>query len=167
MMFWSSSTDGIKYCCAVPPPLSNKGMIEIFKVDSPAILGEVHRIRELVFIIEQNVPTNREYDEFEDVAVHFLAYLDNVPVGCIRYRHYGENVKIERLAVIREHRGRGIGKALMDHVEKGSMVLGPKEYVLHSQLAVLDFYVGCGYRTRGPVFLDADIDHREMYKEAG
>ena len=140
--------------------------LNIIEVKTEEQLDAVHRIREIVFIIEQNVPRDREYDEYEDSSVHFLAYWGGKPVACIRYRLLGNKVKIERLAVLKEMRGKGIGLKLMKHVEKVSAIHEPLEYTLGSQLYAMEFYEKCGYIPRGPVFLDAFIEHREMYKPA-
>ena len=138
--------------------------LKIVMVDNDKELDLVHRIREEVFILEQSVPRNREYDEFEVSSVHFLAYLDGKPAGCIRYRKTGDRIKLERLAVLKDMRGKGIGKALMNHVERESIDRNSSEFVLNSQLYAMNFYEKCGYRARGGIFLDADIEHREMYK---
>ncbi|OYT42873.1 GNAT family N-acetyltransferase [Thermoplasmatales archaeon ex4484_6] len=138
--------------------------LEIMKANGGELLGSVHMIREEVFIREQNVPREREYDEFEDESVHFLALMDGKPAGCIRYRLKRACVKIERLAVLRQYRKKRIGRALMKYVESVSIVHSPDEFVLHSQLTAVPFYRKMGYAERGPVFKDAGIDHVEMYK---
>lgn len=138
--------------------------LEIMEASGGELLERVHMIREEVFIREQNVPKEREYDEFEDESVHFLALMAGKSSGCIRYRLKGASVKIERLAVLRQYRKMGIGRALMMHVESVSMMHSPEEFVLHSQLTAVPFYRKMGYTERGPVFKDAGIDHVEMYK---
>ena len=140
--------------------------LTIVKVGDEDELALVHHIREVVFIEEQNVPRDREYDEYEEGSIHFLAYADGDPAGCIRYRRSGDRIKLERLAVLKEFRGRGIGKALMDYVEKRSSDDTTTEFVLNSQLHAMEFYEKCGYKARGGIFLDADIEHREMFKKA-
>jgi predicted GNAT family N-acyltransferase len=140
--------------------------LEIIEVATKDQLEIVHLIREIVFIKEQNVPRDREYDEFEDLSIHFLAYRNKEPAGCIRYRMVEKKVKLERLAVLKEYRGMGIGRALMDHVEMDSQRYIPAEYVLGSQLYAVEFYKRCGYESRGEVFLDANIEHIEMFKAA-
>ena len=140
--------------------------IEVEKVTTPQQLDEVHRIRETVFIIEQNVPHDREYDEFEDDSIHFLARIGIHPVGCGRIRTYGRSVKLERVAVLRDHRRKGVGTAIMKALEEEAMKHHPSELILNSQVSAMDFYRSCGYSERGGVFLDAGIEHMEMYREA-
>ncbi len=141
------------------------GLLTVEKVTTDAQLVEVHRIRKLVFIIEQNVPWDREYDEFEGSSQHFLAMMDGRPVGCGRIRPYGKDMKLERLAVIKEYRKKGIGKVIMKVLEEEAMKHSPRELVLHSQVSAMGFYRSCGYTERGVTFLDAGIDHMEMIKE--
>lgn len=126
----------------------------------------VQRIRNDVFIREQKVPSDREYDEFENLSVYYLAFLNDRPAGCIRYRKVGSKVKLERLAVLKEMRGRGIGKALMKYAERDALEDRTTEFILNSQLYAMGFYEKCGYRARGGIFLDAGIEHREMHKPA-
>jgi predicted GNAT family N-acyltransferase len=143
----------------------DREMITIERVSDEDQLEEVHRIREIVFIREQNVPRNREYDEFEETSTHFLASIDGRPAGCGRIRLLGESVKIERLAVLREYRKMGVGTLIMKVLEKEAMRYSPMEIILHSQVSAMDFYRSCGYRERGKIFPDAGIDHMEMFKE--
>lgn len=142
-----------------------KNEMSIEKVETEKKLEEVHLIREIVFIREQKVPRNREYDEFEEGSLHFLARIDGKPVGCGRIRSYGKSVKIERLAVLKDHRGKGVGTSIMKRMEEEALKRDPEELILHSQVIAMDFYRSCGYRERGKVFLDAGIDHMEMFKE--
>jgi predicted GNAT family N-acyltransferase len=139
--------------------------LTIEKVETQKQLEEVHSIREIVFIEEQNVPRDREYDEFEDKSTHFLARIDRQAVGCGRIRPYGESIKIERLAVLKDHRNRGIGTSIMRKLEEEALKSDPEELILHSQVTAVDFYRSCGYRERGKLFLDAGIDHIEMFRE--
>lgn len=141
-----------------------KGNVRIVEADSPDLLEKVHSIREEVFIVEQKVPHDREYDEFEDVSFHYLALIGDEPAGCVRYRSKVDLAKIERLAVLGKYRGRGVGKMLMEHVENAAVRAGHKGFVLNSQCVAIPFYEECGYEAIGPIFLDAGIEHREMRK---
>jgi predicted GNAT family N-acyltransferase len=111
------------------------------------------------------VPRDREYDGFENVSVHYLAMFQGRSIGCVRYRPYGKDIKIERLAVLKDFRNMGAGRALMEYVENEALDTEPEKYVLHSQVSAIPFYEKCGYHAEGPVFQDAFIDHREMIKE--
>ena len=83
------------------------------KITTEEGLKAAFQIRELVFVVEQEVDASEEYDEFEDSSIHFLAKLDGVPVGTARWRFTSNGVKMERFAVLQEARGQGVGQALV------------------------------------------------------
>jgi predicted GNAT family N-acyltransferase len=75
------------------------------KITTEEGLKAAFQIRELVFVVEQEVDASEEYDEFEDTSIHFLAKLDGAPVGTARWRFTQNGVKMERFAVLQEARG--------------------------------------------------------------
>jgi predicted GNAT family N-acyltransferase len=66
-------------------------------------------IRRKVFVEEQNVDPLEEYDEFEDASIHYLVYSGSSPIATARWRYVGEDIKLERFAVIRDFRNKGVG----------------------------------------------------------
>ncbi|RYF64381.1 MAG: N-acetyltransferase, partial [Cytophagaceae bacterium] len=91
-------------------------MISVSTIQSKADLETVFAIRRDVFVLEQNVPAEEEYDEFEETSHHFLALLDAQPVGTARWRRTSKGIKLERFSVRAAARGRGVGKALVQAV---------------------------------------------------
>ena len=75
---------------------------------------EAMHIRNLVFVQEQNVSAEEEYDEFDAIAVHYLARLGSEYVGTARWRLVEDKIKFERFAVLKEHRGKGVGDKLLE-----------------------------------------------------
>lgn len=127
-------------------------------------LVEIERsIRDQVFIDEQDVPRNIEYDEFEENSVHFLIWDGDEYPGCIRYRWAGRDIKIERLAVLKDKRGMGYGSRAMRRMLEIVKPLGPERIYLHSQVVAKDFYISFGFMEEGPVFDEAGIDHVKMF----
>ncbi|MCK6506536.1 GNAT family N-acetyltransferase [Myxococcota bacterium] len=139
-------------------------------------------IRRLVFILEQQVPEPEDVDGLDPQATHFLVewradesgYVDEgwVAVGTARLRRVqaedGQPVgKIERVAVLREHRGRGFGVAVMAEVEAEARRWGMLRVKLAAQEAAVPFYLSLGYRAYGERFMDAGIPHFWMDKELG
>ncbi len=123
------------------------------------------QIRTTVFVVGQSVPSEREVDDYEDECRHFLAICDGVPAGTGRWRLYGDKqAKLERLAVLDNLRGRGIGAALMrfmiadiqsDH-KIGSILLG-------SQDTAIPFYETFGFVITGEGYVDGGtIPHHDM-----
>ncbi|MFW3146530.1 MAG: GNAT family N-acetyltransferase [Thermoplasmatota archaeon] len=119
-------------------------------------------IRNMVFVEEQNVDPEIEYDEFEDMGVHFLIMQNGSPVGTVRYRWSGRDIKIERLAVLKEARGAGFGRFAMTELLKIVEGLDPESIYLHSQTSASEFYGKFGFIPEGGVFIEANIEHVKM-----
>jgi predicted GNAT family N-acyltransferase len=120
----------------------------------------LRRIREAVFIREQGVPAELEWDEFDMNCIHVLA-LDSAanPVGTARLLLDGS---IGRMAVLREYRGKRVGTALMHFLlrEAGSRQI--QQVTLNAQAHAIEFYKKFGFQRAGQVFLDAGIPHVRM-----
>lgn len=120
-------------------------------------------LRETVFIKEQHVPEDLEWDDEDTSSVHFLAF-DNQqqPLGCVRLTPSGQ---LSRLCVLESLRNQGIGKALLEGAEQHARDAGMGEIYLHAQTHATSFYEAAGFTVTGGTFLEADIPHRQMYKE--
>ncbi|MFF1282011.1 GNAT family N-acetyltransferase [Streptomyces sp. NPDC058299] len=129
-------------------------------------------VRKEVFVAEQGVAEDIEYDAWDAVAVHVLAVReDGVPLGTGRLLH-GEAAaaktgdpavgSLGRLAVSREARGLGVGAALVRAIEDTARAAGLTALDLHAQTHAQGFYERLGYVAYGPEFPDAGIPHRAM-----
>jgi predicted GNAT family N-acyltransferase len=139
-------------------------MIEIvsFKVDDRPDLAEIaNKIRQEVFVVEQNVDPELEYDEYEDVAVHYLLHADGKAVATARWRETDKGIKLERFATLGSYRNKGLGAELLQDVMEDVVPLGKKIY-LHSQLKAIPFYERRGFSKIGEMFTEAEIEHFEM-----
>lgn len=120
------------------------------------------RIRLEVFVQEQKVPLEEERDAYDPAARHFLAAENGIALGTARVVVLeGGAAKIGRVAVAKSARGRGIGAALIRHIEDA--VPAP-EYRLDAQTQALPFYARLGYIAQGEEFPDAGIPHFHMRK---
>ncbi len=120
-------------------------------------------IRRVVFCLEQNVPESLEWDGLDGDCRHALLWSDGLAVGTARTRPYGVNLfKIERVAILKSHRGQGLGRVLMEHLLVNARVTGADYAVLNAQLAVKNFYAGFGFIAEGPEFIEAEIPHVHM-----
>ena len=132
----------------------------------------VHAIRREVFVDEQNVPEEEEWDELDATSVHLLARdPDGTPLGTGRLIHGPQAlaltgregaVLLGRLAVLKRARGTGLGVALVRAIEDEGRARGATELELHSQVHALGFYARLGYVAEGPEYLDGGIPHRTM-----
>ena len=130
------------------------------KSGSWALLGEPPSlIRRIVFIDEQQVPQEEEWDGLDTECLHFLATLNGEPVGTARLLPDGH---IGRVAVLSSARGTGIGYQLMEAAIKAAREAGHPHAALSAQLHALAFYERLGFVAHGDVFMDAGIPHREM-----
>ena len=139
-------------------------MIEIvsFKTkDRPDLAEKANSIRQQVFVEEQKVDPELEYDEFEDVALHYLLYVEKEPVATARWRETDKGIKLERFATIRAFRNQGLGALLLQDVMEDVVLLGKKIY-LHSQILAIPFYERHGFEKIGEQFTEAEIEHFEM-----
>ena len=123
-------------------------------------------LRRVVFIEEQAVPEDEEVDDQDGVAVHFVVEDDGpLPQGTARMRDKGHGVaKAERVAVRRDRRSAGVGRALMGALEAEARLRGQSQVLLAAQDSAIAFYERLGYVAEGPEFLDAGIVHRWMRK---
>lgn len=126
-------------------------------------LNIVIYIRKKVFIEEQKVPLNIEIDGLDSEAEHFIAYLDDEPIGCARIRAENKHAKLERIAIIKEQRGKGFGTKLtiflIDYCKQKNF----QEIRLHSQTYVSGFYKKLDFKVIGKHFYEAGIEHVEMF----
>ena len=117
-------------------------------------------IRREVFVKEQSVPLEIEMDDYDETAIHILAFLSDRPVGTARWRETDQGIKLERFAVPGPFRGKGIGKSLLmfalDRVKEA------KQVYLHAQLSVVPFYEKYGFTCVDHDFYEAGILHKKM-----
>ncbi|MEV6397633.1 GNAT family N-acetyltransferase [Streptomyces sp. NPDC051907] len=124
-------------------------------------------VRRAVFVVEQRVPAEIEYDAHDADAVHVLAVGPQGPLGTGRLLIGllpGEPSagSLGRLAVTPAARGLGVGAALVRAIEDAARERGLASVDLHAQTHALGFYERLGYVAYGPEFADAGIPHRAM-----
>lgn len=138
-------------------------MVEIEKVTSDKDLALCLEIRRIVFIEEQDVPEHEEVDGDDAHCTHLLLRVEGKPVGAARFQYIGEKAKIQRVCILKEKRGQGLGEALMLKildVIKSEQLVG--RCVLGAQIHALKFYENLGFEAFGDEYLDAGIKHRDM-----
>ncbi|MGI9488870.1 MAG: GNAT family N-acetyltransferase [Geminicoccaceae bacterium] len=120
-------------------------------------------IREAVFIDEQRIDPLLEFDGLDDGADHLLATEGGSAVGTLRLRPISDKAaKIERVAVLKEARGRAVGAALIDAALQHLRARGFREVKLHAQTYALNFYAKHGFIVYGEDFDEDGIPHRTM-----
>jgi predicted GNAT family N-acyltransferase len=143
--------------------------MEIISVRTDAQLNQCFKIRKKVFVEEQGVPADLEIDEFDispEACSHTLLLIDGIPAGTGRWREYEpKTAKLQRLAVLPEYRGRGVGKRLIAVLEQQAREAGNAYCILDGQCQAEAFYHKLGYVTISQQpFEDAGIMHVRMRK---
>ena len=120
-------------------------------------------VRRRVFVEEQGVAWDVEYDGLDAGAFHVGASDGANVVGTARVRFPAQGeAKIERMAVLADHRREGVGACMMGWLKEDLRGRDVRRVVLHAQWDVLEFYRRCGFRGRGEAFMEAGIKHLEM-----
>lgn len=136
-------------------------MITVVDDYSPCIA-----LRRAIFIDEQGIAEADEIDDLDDQAVHLLVVIDGQPVGTARILIEGTLGKIGRICVMPDHRGTGLGAALvtasMDYLRKTGGITHAK---LGAQDHAIGFYERLGFVPTGPFYDDAGIPHQDMVQE--
>lgn len=144
------------------PPYTPVDIVEysIEEGDWAALGPQVGPVRECVFVGEQGVPADMEYDEADPVSWHVLARgPDGGVIGTGRLLPDGH---IGRMAVLPEWRRKGVGTELLCRLMEAARERGITDLVLHAQLAAVGFYRRLGFEPRGKEFIEAGIPHLVM-----
>ena len=122
-------------------------------------------IRMEVFVFEQDVPADIEWDAFDRTSTHFFARADGKPVATARLRDDNGIAKIERMAVRKDYRGKGVGDAMLLHVMEHARTKNYKEARLSAQDHAIPFYEKLGFKVTGEGYMEAGIPHHAMARE--
>lgn len=137
---------------------STEFTIEI--ADYRSDLDALRAVREPVFVIEQQVPLELEWDELDPASRHVLARdRSGRPIGTGRLT---PERKVGRMAVLAEWRGRGVGEALLTTLVDLARELGYEALSLHAQVGAIEFYRRSGFEPYGERFMEAGIEHQSM-----
>ncbi|WP_438446667.1 GNAT family N-acetyltransferase [Gorillibacterium sp. sgz5001074] len=144
--------------------------VNTIRVTTQEELEACFGIRIKVFVEEQQVPEDLEMDEYDvsPEACHHILLLDgDKPAATGRWKEYRPGVaKLQRIAVLKEYRSKGIGRILVQALEDDARACGMASTLLDGQCTAEGFYHRLGYRTEpGEPFQDAGILHVRMTKE--
>jgi predicted GNAT family N-acyltransferase len=160
----------------MPLPASLRGLIQDFEAGQPVVdvtLGgwaeqgaDATVIRREVFVEEQHIPADMEWDSADSACLHALArnrFGMALATGRLM-EHVPGVAKIGRMAVLRAMRGTQIGRQVLEALMAEARRQGYREVLLHAQLAAESFYVRAGFQRRGQPFEEAGIGHVEMVR---
>ncbi len=134
--------------------------ISLRTVDWSAGAVPLRMVRTAVFVVEQDIPADLEWDAFDAVSTHALAVdAGGNAIGCGRLLPDGH---VGRMAVLAQWRGQGVGAALLEHLIAISRLRGDARVRLHAQTRAMPFYARFGFAPVGVEFMEAGIPHRTM-----
>jgi predicted GNAT family N-acyltransferase len=122
----------------------------------------VYAVRAIVFMEEQGVRWDLEFDEFDASALHILGVDNGEPFACGRIRVHGTTALLGRLAIRSNWRGKGHGAELLDFMLATARSHGCTSFELHAQTHAIGFYARRGFAQQGDTFDEAGIPHVTM-----
>ena len=140
----------------------------VIKITTTEELADAFTIRKAVFVEEQHVPLAIEFDEFDRLDApcqHVLVYHNEEAVGTGRVRIVDGEGKLERICLLENCRSLGLGKVIIEALEKIAKEQHLKHVKLHGQTHAEGFYEKLGYVTASPVFMEDGIPHVLMTKK--
>lgn len=120
---------------------------------------QLSEIRRKVFIEEQSVPEDLEWDNDDKQCFHILVTINNKPIATGRMKPDGH---IGRMAVLKEHRNKGIGTAILNELIKVARKHKLNNVYLHAQTSAIPFYEKQNFKVYSDEFMDAGIPHKSM-----
>ena len=127
--------------------------------DWHSLQQHAQHIRELIFILEQDIAPEDEWDDQDPISTHFVVYDADQPIATARLL---SNDHVGRVAVLKEYRSKGIGKLVMQEIIALAKQQQRKELILSSQVHATQFYSGLGFAVQGESYLDCGIPHVDM-----
>jgi predicted GNAT family N-acyltransferase len=142
--------------------------MDLTPVQSDEAWEHARSIRTKVFIDEQECPPDEEWDGHDERSRHVLGRVNGTAVATARWRsvpHDEEIVaKLERFAVLPDHRRQGHGTALVRYVLEDARRAGFDTFLIHAQSYLQGWYEDLGFRSTGRTFEEAGIPHVEMIR---
>jgi YbgC/YbaW family acyl-CoA thioester hydrolase len=156
----------------VPPALrailtgyeAGETMVQV-KTGTWAELGaDASRIRTAVFVREQRIPADLEWDEADQTAVHAVAYnrLGQAVATGRLLPASGGVAMIGRMAVHQVLRGCRVGEQVLRALAAQAHQRGDRGIELHAQRTARDFYARLGFAPQGEPYEEAGIPHLTM-----
>ena len=145
--------------------------LDIIPVQSDKDWQAARAIRRQVFIDEQDCPPEEEWDGHDETSRHVVGRVDGQPVATARWRSVAHNkqivAKLERFAVLAQHRGQGYGTQLVEALLADARRAGFDTFLLHAQAHLEEWYAGLGFTSTGHRFEEVGIPHVEMMRHEG
>ena len=140
--------------------------IKLIDAKSSQDLEDAFHVRREVFVKEQKVPEEEEFDRADLRSRHVVVYANTRPVATGRLFNDGETWLIGRISVLKECRGKKVGKLVVDKLLETAVKMGAGEVYIHAQTHAVSFYEKFGFVAYGETFLETNIEHISMVKKS-
>ena len=135
-------------------------------VVSDCELKDAFEVRRQVFIKEQNIPEDLEFDTYDREALHMVVKDGERVIGTARVLFLTANqARLERMAILKPFRRKGIGRRLIYYLNEELNKRQVEQVVLHAQCSAVTFYKSCGFEESGMPFWEVGIKHIKMQKQ--
>ena len=125
----------------------------------------VRQISKDVFYTEMGIPNSELFDEYDSISDHFIFVDEKNIVGSVRLHKIGSNMKLERMAIYQEFRGKKFGSngvlQIVDYYKKKNI----EKIILDSIYDIREFYRKCGFTEVGKIFERVNLPHIRMELE--
>ncbi|MDL2236747.1 GNAT family N-acetyltransferase [Christensenellaceae bacterium OttesenSCG-928-K19] len=123
---------------------------------------DAKKLRREVFIEEQNVAEEQEFDDLDLQSLHLVVYDGDTPIATGRIWHDGKTFRIGRCCVTKSERGGGIGDLLLKLLLIKTFEYNPSEVRIHAQTYAVPFYERYGFACEGEEYMEENIPHKTM-----
>ena len=133
-------------------------------IENEKELKDAFKVRRQVFVIEQKIAEELVFEKVEDIdEIDIVVKNEEEVIGTARVVFPDDNIaKIERMAVLKSFRGKGVGKGIISFLNEELKRMKITHIILHAQYQVIDFYKTCGFHESGLPFDEAGIRHVKM-----
>lgn len=136
---------------------------KIFKGNNCSEFSQAAEVRGIVFLDEQKF--SYDLDDTDAIAYHAVVYDGNSPVAAGRFFFDENNIPhIGRVAVLKNYRGLGVGRYLMNILEKIAAEQGAGYVTLGAQMRAAEFYKRLGYTPYDETYYEEYCEHINMKK---
>jgi len=125
-------------------------------------IEDAYAIRHEVFVKEQGIAEDDEFDGTDSSCTHLVIYEHNKPIATGRIMIEHDHYKIGRVAVLKPHRGRQLGVGIMQAIIDACCQMGDERQTLNAQVSAMGFYEKLGFTPYGEQFDEAGIPHIAM-----
>ena len=124
--------------------------------------SKIRDIRKNVFTDELGILESELFDEYDEICDHFIIFDGKNVVGAVRFVIVKPDIKLERMAILKEFRTKNHGKDCISQLREYYHTKNYSKMFLDSIYFVRNFYKKCGFIEEGEIFQRVGIDHIRM-----